>query len=167
MADSKTPVVRQISQAPNTPKPGNENTGSQARPSNVDHGKSPIGPTKAKPTKAAEDTDSEGIIEDSDDDFKASTNLPGQVLTPASTPAKPPAGSKLSVFQENKKTATPKSPKTPKTPKPPKPPKAEKNKDKTPAGPPKPKGKPGRPPGRKNKVEKITTPQTTSKEFIS
>ena len=32
---------------------------------------------------------------------------------------------------------------------------------------PKPKGKPGRPPGRKNKVEKITTPQSTSKEFIS
>ena len=73
---------------PANPKTGNENTGSQAGPS-LDHGKTPLAPTKAKPSKAAEDTDSEGIIDDSDDDFKEITNPPGQVLTPASTPAKP------------------------------------------------------------------------------
>merc|ERR1712238_265206 len=99
------------------------------------------GPTKAKPSKPADETDSEGIIEDSDeDDFKTSI-APEQSPAPSKT-----TGSKLSVFQK-KKPSTPKSlksPKTPKIPKTPKPPKAERIKDK-----------------------KVIAPQTISKEYLS
>ena len=45
----------------------------------------PQGPTKAKPSKPADETDSEGIIEDSDeDDFKTSI-APEQSPAPSKT----------------------------------------------------------------------------------
>jgi len=165
MADAKTPIVRQMSVAPTTSAPSQSTGNSGPSGSGVsDHTKTPQGPTKAKPSKPADETDSEGIIEDSDeDDFKTSI-APEQSPAPSKT-----TGSKLSVFQK-KKSTTPKSlksPKTPKIPKTPKPPKAERIKDKKTPKSEKPKGKPGRPKGVKNKDKKIIAPQTISKEYLS
>jgi hypothetical protein len=85
MADAKTPIVRQMSVAPTTSAPSQSTGTGNSGPSGSgsDHTKTPQGPTKAKPSKPADETDSEGIIEDSDeDDFKSNRKRRDKDPTP-------------------------------------------------------------------------------------
>ena len=69
MADAKTPVVSRLA-TNNLNLLESGGGGSSAASS--DHSKTPQGPSKAKPSKPADETSDEGLIEDSDDDFKTS-----------------------------------------------------------------------------------------------
>ena len=105
----------------------------------------PQAPSKSKPSKPADETSDEGLIEDSDDEPPPA---PVKETPKAGKAAAKSGGNKLSVFQKQKPTPTI-SEKTPTKPsKPPKPPKAEK----TPKTPNEKKQGPGRPRGRKKKI---------------
>ena len=146
MPESRTPAVsRMVSQQGSTfddsSRPGSTEPQGQ-------------GPTKAKPSKPADDTSDEGIIEDDDHVEVKNPNKAAKEKTPKQKQ------NKLSVFQQKTKsttsnttTSTPKKPTA--SAKPPKPPKAEKTvKDPTVK-----KQGPGRPKGRKTQKE-------VSKEFV-
>ena len=139
---------------------------SSSRPGSTELGQGGFGgqgPTKAKPSKPADDTSDEGLIEDDDDDVHEVVKTPSK---PSSAKEKTPKQkqNKLSVFQQKQKssttsntTTTPSSTKkATASAKPPKPPKAEKMvKDPTVK-----KQGPGRPKGRTN------TKKEVSKEFV-
>ena len=108
----------------------------------------PQAPSKSKPSKPADETSDEGLIEDSDDEPPPA---PVKETPKAGKTAAKSGGNKLSVFQKQQKTTPTISEKTPTKPsKPPKPPKAEK----TPKTPNEKKQGPGRPRGRKKKIGK-------------
>ena len=97
MADAKTPIVRQMSTVPTTATGSETQATGNSGAGGSDQVKTPQAPSKAKPSKPADETDSEGIIEDSDDENITTSIPPGKSPAPAAkTPA---AGTFLFVFR--------------------------------------------------------------------